>query len=184
MGPLNEFQRRWLDMVQQNIYLQQANAGGPDPEYFGYPLQIGSVSNRLTNGVTQQGVITIQADAWFLWETISSAVVLPTSTAPYGSRREFTDAGNILMQITLPGMGDDLYNIPPGVPGMPAALSTGSPVAAMAGVPYLFPTPVLLPPNTNINISATKLGDETDGNNPDPGGFFVMLHGARVMLWS
>lgn len=181
MGPLNEFERRFLDVTQQHLYLHQANAGGPAPEAFGYPLTLGSAAAPLTPGLNVQGVITIQADAWFLWDYISSGVILP-NTPPYGDPSQITDAGNILLQITLPGMGDDLYHIPSGLPGMPAALSTGTPIPAAAGIPYIFATPVLLPPNTNINVSVTHLG--TGATNPDPLGFYLMLNGARIQVWS
>ena len=181
MGPLNEFQRRFLEVVQQRLYLHQANAGGPDPESFGYPAILGNGS-QLTNGATVQSIITVQSDAWFLWEYISTGVVLP-ATGAFGDPSQVTGAGNVLLQITLPGMGDDLYHIPAGFSGVPAAITTGSSVSAAAGIPYIFPTPVLLPPNTNINISATQLGVAA-GSNPVPLAFYVMLHGARIQVWS
>lgn len=184
MGPLNEFEIRWLDVVQQNLYLQQANAGGPAPDGFSYPLTItGPNGGVLSSGVTAQGIITLQSDAWFLWEYLSAAVVIPT-TALFGGPEQFTDGGNLLLQITLPGMGDDLHAIPAGLPGVPATNWTGSPTPVSAGIPYMFPTPVLLPPNTNINVSVTKLGGITGGDNPDFLAAYIGISGARVQVWS
>lgn len=183
MGPLNEFQRRFLDVTQQNLYLLQANAGGPKPEYFGYTLQFGSAANVLANGVPFQSTIAIQADAWFLWEYLSVGVTIPT-TAGLGGPEQFTDGGNLLLQISIAGSGDDMYNIPPGFAGFPAALVSGSQIAAAAGIPYIFPTPVLLPPQSNINIVVQKYGTNATADNPDMTGAFVMLNGARIQVWS
>lgn len=182
MGPMNEFQRRVLDVMTQYKYLQEANAGGPAPEFFSYTLQLGSAADPLTPGVTKQGTKAIQADAWFLWIYVSSGVTIPT-TANFGGPEQITDGANILLDIVLPGMGDDLLNIPAGLAGMPAALFTGSPISAAAGIPFIFPTPVLLPPNTNVTVSATKMGTNAGGENPDPTGFYFNMGGARVQVW-
>lgn len=181
MGPLNEWQRRVLDVTRQHLFLQDANAGGLPPEYFGYPLIFGSAAAPLTQGVTLQGTIAIQADAWFLWEYLSVAVTIPT-TANLGGPEQFTDGGNLLLQIFNSGTGNDLYNIPPAVAGLPAALSAGSPIAGAAGIPYIFPTPILLPPNTNINIAVQKLG-AASADNPDMTGAVIGINGARVQVW-
>lgn len=183
MGPLNEWERRFLDVTQQNRWVMQANAGGPPPEYFGYPLTLGSAATPLTNGVTFQGVIAIQADAWFLWEYLTVGVTIP-ATANLGGPEQITDGGNLLLQITNTGTGDDMFNIPAGFAGLPAALSAGSPIAAAAGIPFIFPTPVLLPPNTNINIAVQKYGTNAGADNPDMTGAYVMLNGVRIQVWS
>jgi hypothetical protein len=183
MGPLNEYARRFLDVTQQHRALLQANAGGPPPEYFGYVAQLGSATNTLTNGVSFQTAISIQADAWFLWEYLSVGVTMP-ATPPFGGPEQFTEGGNLLLQITNTGTGDDLYSIPSGFAGMPATLSAGSPNAGGAGIPYIFPTPVLLPPNTNVNILVQKLGTNAGADNPDLTGAWVMLNGSRVQVWN
>jgi hypothetical protein len=181
MGPLNEFQRRFLDVTQHNLALLQANAGGSAPEYFGYVLTLGSAASPLLPGSTVQGSIAIQADAWFLWEYLSLGVTIP-ATANLGGPEQFTDPGNLLLQITNTGTGDDMYNIPAGFAGMPGTLSAGSPIAAAAGIPYIFPTPILLPPNTNINVTLQKNG-LVSADNPNPTGAYVMLNGARIQVW-
>jgi hypothetical protein len=184
MGPLNEFQRRWLDVAQENMYLRAANEGGPPAEHFGYPLTItGPAGGALTNGVAAQGIINIQADAWFLWMYLSMGVTT-TANYPYSGPDQITDGGNMLLQITNAGTGDDLYNLPAGLPGFPGIIGAGSPLAAAAGIPYMFPTPVLLPPNTNVSVVVTKLGTDAGGDNVDPLAAFIMLGGARVMVWS
>lgn len=181
MGPMNEFQRRVLDIVTQYKYLQEANAGGPPPEFFGYSMTLGSPADTLAPGTLKQGTLAIQADAWFLWIYVSTGVTIP-ATAGFGGPEQITDGGNILLDIVLPGLGDDLLNIPTSLAGMPAALLTGSPVATAAGIPYMFPTPVLLPPNTNVTVSATKMGTNVGGENPDPTGFFFNMGGARIQV--
>lgn len=181
MGPLNEFERRFLEVTQTHLYLHEANQGGQAPEYFGYPLVIGSATNPLTNGVTQQGIVAIQADAWFLWEYFQVGVIIP-ATATLGDLTQITDAANILIQITDTGAGEDLYNIPSGFSGAPAALQAGTPIAAAAGIPYVFPTPRLMPPNTNINVSVTKYGTNAGADNPDPVGVYIMINGARIRV--
>lgn len=183
MGPLNEWQRRMLDVTQQHRYLLQANAGGPPPEYFAYTTpQMGSAAAPLTNGVAVQSVIAIQADAWFLWEYLSIAVTIP-ATANLGGPEQFTDAANLLVQISFPGTADELFAIPGGFGGVPGALVAGSPIAAAAGIPIIFPTPILLPPKTNLNIVVQKYG-AVAADNPDMTGAWVMLNGSRVQVWN
>lgn len=181
--PVNEFERRFLEVTQNHLDLKEANAGNSlPPEYFGYSLQIGSAANPLVVNVGQQGIIPIQADAWFVIEYISVGVILPAGST-FGDLTQITDAGNIQLQITDTGAGQELYNLPSGFPGFPALLLAGSPIQAAAGIPYVFPTPRLVPPNTNIKVEATQLGF-TALTNPQPVGFYIMLNGARVPLGS
>ena len=180
---LNEWERRRLEVTQNDLDLRQLVrelGSGRPPEYFGYELQIGSAAAPLVAGVTQQGVINIQADAWFLAEYINTAVILPNGST-YGSLAQFTATGNILLQVTDTGAGQDLYQVPSGFSGSPAINLAGSNFGGMAGVPRVFPTPRLIPPNTNIKDEATQLG-LTALDNPQPVGFYIMLHGARVPL--
>jgi hypothetical protein len=178
MGPLNEFERRFLEMAQAHLNLHQANAGGPPPEYYGYPLQIGSATDTLDDGITHQGVIAIQSDAWFLLQYLSVGVILPTGSQ-FGDLTQMTDGGNLQIQITDTGAGEDLYNTGPGVIAPPAILVAGSPLASSAGIPYVFPTPRLIEPNTNILVNVTKLG-VSGTENPTILGVYVMLNGTRV----
>lgn len=181
MGPLNEYERRFLDLTQQDLWLEKAAGGGAKPEYFAYTRILGSVAAPLASAVVTQAIITLQADSWFLWQYLSCGVTIPT-TANLGGPEQITDGGNLQLQITLPGTSDDLLNVPSGMPGMPAALFTGSPIAAAAGIPYMFPIPVLLPPKTNVNISVAKLG-AVAADNPDLTGAYLTIHGARIQVW-
>jgi hypothetical protein len=183
MGPLNEFERRFLDVTQQRRWLMAANIGGPPPEFFGYPLTFGSAANPLTPGTLFQGTIALQADAWFLWQYLSIGVTLP-ATPNFGGPEQFSDPGNLLVEITNPGTGDELINLPAGFAGTPGSLISGVPLPTNAGIPYIFPTPVLLPPNTNINVSVSKLGINAGADNPDMTGAYVMMFGARIQVWS
>lgn len=180
---LSEFERRFLEVTQNHLDLMEAlRATGSNlpPEYFGYTAQIGSAASPLVAGVTQSAVITIQADAWFVLQYISAGVILPNGST-YGDQSQMNDAGNILLQVTDTGAGQDLFSQPQGLPGFPAAMVAGTPTRASAGIPYVFPTPRLIPPNTNIKIDCTQLGF-TALTNPQPLGAYVMLNGARVPL--
>lgn len=183
MGPLAEFERRFLDVTQQRRFLLLANAGGPPPEQFAYPLTFGSAAVPLTNGVTFQKTIAMQADAYFLWMYLSAACTIPL-TAGFGGPDQFTDASNLLLQIGMPGMGDELFNLPAGFAGAPAANCAGTPTDNSTGIPLLFPTPVLLPPNTNVNVSVQKYGTNAGADNPDMTGAYVLLAGFRIPVWS
>lgn len=180
---MNEFERRVLEVVQNDLDLRQLvreSGSGRPPEYFGYPLQIGSAASPLVAGVAQQGLINIQADAYFLAEYINTAVILPAGST-YGDISQFTTTGNILLQITDTGAGEDLYQVPSGLAGSPGINLAGSTFGGMAGVPYVFPQPRLIAPNTNIKVEVTQLGF-TALTNPQPLGFYLMLHGARLPL--
>lgn len=180
---LNEWERRFLEVTQNHLDLQEviAQTGtGLPPEYFGYSLIVGSAANPLVAGVTQQGIIHIQADAWFVIQYLSVGVILPAGST-FGDLTQITDGGNMQLQITDTGAGEELYNLPAGFPGFPAILLAGSPIAAAAGIPYVFPTPRLVPPNTNIKVEMTQLGF-TALTNPQPVGAYLMLNGARVAI--
>jgi hypothetical protein len=180
---INEFERRFLEQVQNHLDLMEAarRAGAIlPPEYFGYSLTIGSAANPLVAGIPQQGIINIQADAWFVVNQLSVAVVVADGST-FGDAGQMIDAGNLLIQITDTGAGQELLGIPSGFAGFPAAMVAGTPLAAAAGIPYVFPIPRLVPPNTNLNIVVTQLGF-TALTNPQPIGAYVMLNGARVAL--
>lgn len=183
---MNEFERRFIEIAENHLLIKQAVAGAGSNviiEYYGYPLQIGSAANPLVNGVTQEGFIAIQADAWFVLEYFSLAVCLPNGST-FGDHSQLTQGGNINLQITDTGAGEDLYNGPgPAalVAGSPAGSSSGTGTGGPGGIPFVFPTPRLIPPNTNIKIDVTQLG-LTALTNPQPDGVFIMLNGARVAL--
>lgn len=169
---MNEYERRSIEVVQNHMQLsaaaKQMNTAAI-VEYFGYSLQIGAVGNPLLNGVTQQGIIAIQADAHFVLEYVSSCVVVPLNP-------EYVfNPANILLQITDTGAGEVLYS-----EAVSASLATsGTTANGFNGIPFLLPVPRVIPPNTNIKIEATQFGVHA-GDNPEPLAFFVSLLGARV----
>lgn len=177
---LSEQERRFLQLVQDNVDLDRLI--GPDVllQPYTYPLLIGQGSdnftpNPLVNGVTQSGIITIQADAFFMLKYIETCVVLPTGSTDGGTMFA-SPANNVSLQITDTGAGHDLFN-----QATPAGLVTGTPWRGCAGVPYMFSHPRLIPPNTNIKVEATQLG-LTALTNPQPLQFWIMLAGVKVFL--
>lgn len=180
---LSEFERRFLEVTDNFLDLREAiRATGSNipPEYFAYSIQLGSATNVLTNGVTQSGVITIQSDAWFVIQYIMCGVILPNGST-YGDLGQVRDPGNILLQITDTGAGQELFSQPAGLAGFPAGITTGAALRVNSGVPYVFPTPRLVPPNTNIKVDMTQLGF-TVLTNPLPVGGYLTLNGARIPL--
>jgi hypothetical protein len=174
---MNEWERRVLEITKNHMDLRgvvAAMGSSAVVESFGYVAQIGSVANPLVNGVPQQAIIPTRADSWFVIEYISAAVILPGAST-FGDLTQFTDAGNISLQITDTGAAhQELYNL-----AGPAGILTGTPNGGTAGVPLLLPTPRPVPPNTNIKIEATQMG-VLAGENPQPVAFFLMLNGTRV----
>ncbi len=180
---LNEWERRYLEVTQNHLDLMRAVeeiGSGLPPEYFGYAATIGSATNPLMEGVTQSTSIAIQADAWFVIQYLTVGVVLPNGSTT-GDLSQITDGANLLLQLTDAGAGQELYSQPRGLAGFPAVLVAGSPIAAAAGIPYVFPTPRLVPPNTNIKVDVTQFGF-TAVSNPRPVGAYIVLNGARVPL--
>lgn len=183
---MNEFERRFIELASNHVLLKEtlADIGNQNVvvEYFGYSIQIGSPANPLVNGVTQEGFIAIQSDAWFMLQYFSLGVILPNGST-YGDHTQIIQGGNINLQLTDTGAGEDLYNAP-----TPASLVSGSPtssgtasIGTPGGNPFVFPTPRLIPPNTNIKIDVTQLG-LTALTNPQPDAVVVMLNGARLAL--
>lgn len=169
---MNEFERRRLEIAQNHLDLiQVAHSFSSDPiiEHFGYTIQIGTPTNPLVDGVTQQGVIQIQSDAYFVLQYISSSVIKP-DVPMY-----MQDSGNVDLQITDTGSGHVLYNQPSR-----GAVLAGTASRALTGWPLLVPIPRVLLPNTNVKIEATQRGvNGTD--NQGAIAFFVSLVGSRVL---
>lgn len=180
---LTEWERRFLEVTQNHLDLMEAIravGSGLPAEYFAYTAVLGSAASPLVAGVTQSTSIAIQADAWFVIQYLTVGVVLPNGSTN-GNLSQVSDGGNILLQLTDTGAGQELYSQPRGLAGFPAILVAGSPNAAAAGIPYVFPTPRLVPPNTNIQVQMTQFGF-TAVTNPQPVGGYIVLNGARVPL--
>lgn len=168
---MNEYERRRLELAQNHEDLRGLIASMKRTaviEHFGYTASLGSVAAPLVNAVPQSVNIPLQADAYFLLQYISTAVIRP-NTPWY-----FTDSGSISLQITDTGAGEVLFNTP-----SLAGILAGTPTRPQTGIPLLLPIPRLIRPNTTIKIDATQLGvNVTD--NQQPVGFFISLLGSRI----
>ncbi len=175
---MNEYERRALELAINHVALKrivESMGSAAVVEHFGYVLEIGSIAAPLVAGVQRQGVITLRADAWFVLTYISGAVILPNGST-WGNLSTFTDPGNVKLQITDTGAGQELFST-----SAPAGIITGTPNPGIAGVPLTLPTPRAIPPNTNIKVEVTQIGN-TALENPAPVGFFLVLNGARVAM--
>lgn len=168
---MNELERRTLEVAQNHQDLKRLVASLKRTaviEHFGYTATLGSVAAPLVNAVPQSVNLPLQADAYFLLQYVSTAVIKPNT--PWYC----TDAGNILLQITDTGSGEVLFNTP-----SLAGILTGTTVRPQTGVPLLLPIPRLIKPNTTVKIDVTQLGvNVTD--NQQPVGFFISLLGSRI----
>lgn len=171
---MNELERRLLEITQNHIDFVQAlqEAGGGNlVEYKGYSASFGA----FTSGTPQNVIIPIEADAHFVLQYISVSVILPAGST-YGGITQATSAGNVLLLLTDTGKGEVIYNQP-----VPAALAAGTPRAGSAGIPFLFPVPRVILPNTNIKVELQNLG-LTALTNPLPQAAYITLNGARVQV--
>lgn len=180
---LNELERRILEKTEGYLMLMEAvrqTGSNMPPEYFGYNCFVRNAGAGIPVGVTRSATITIQADAWFVAQEVSCGVILPNGSTT-GDLSQYTDGGNVLLQISPTGAGDPLFSQPAGFAGFPAINVSGSPLAAAAGIPYVFPAPILFPPFTNVRVDFTPYGF-TAVTNPLPIRIDCMLNGARVPL--
>lgn len=171
---MNEFERRTIEVAQNHRDIREmAAAMGPNylVEYFGYSARIGSTANPLVATFPQQVVKSIQSDAYFVLQYISTCVLPQLAANPLTSL--VLNSGNILLQITDTGAGEILYS-----QASPAGILAGTTDPGVSGIPILLPIPRVIPPNTNIKIEVTKVG--TSAANPNLSGAFVSLMGARI----
>jgi hypothetical protein len=170
----NEYERRWIEVIKNHMDLVsalRASSAAANVEYFGYNVRIGTEAAPLLNGVTQEAVIAIQADADFVLSYISTGVLLPSVVGNLFAN--LTSSANVRFQITDTGAGETLFSQP-----IPAFLASGTALTGASGIPLILPIPRIIPANTNVKIEATQLGN--GANNPEPVGFFVSLIGARA----
>lgn len=168
---MNEFERRQLEIAQNHVDLKDVVAAMKRTaviEHFGYTAALGSIAAPLVAGVPQSVNIPLQADAYFVLQYVSTAVIKPNT--PFWC----TDAGNILLQITDTGSGEVLFNTP-----SLGGILTGTTTRPQTGIPLLLPIPRVIKPNTTVKIDVTQLGvNVTD--NQQPVGFFLSLLGSRI----
>ena len=168
---MNEYERRVLELAQNHQDFRDMLARLKKTavvEHYGYTATLGSVAAPLVNATPQSVNIPLQADAYFLLQYISTAVIKP-DTPWYCS-----DSGNILLQITDTGSGEVLYNS-----ANLAGILTGTPSRPQTGIPMLLPIPRLIRPNTTIKADVTQFGVNIT-NNQQPVGFFLSLLGSRI----
>lgn len=176
---LNEAERRILNIVQNDLdlYAVVGSLGKQAlVEYYGYVLPLATSASPLVAGVTQTGLLPIQADAFFVLQYLSLGVVLPAGST-FGGAQVVTPASDVLVQITDTGSGHELFN-----QAIPGALIAGSPGLGGGGIPLVYSIPRVIPPNTNIKIEATQIGT-TALTNPQPARFWAMLNGAKVSFF-
>lgn len=157
---MNEFERRYLDIVQNASYLQAAVRQGQkviNVEYFNYNTRIGTVANPIAAGGQAQGTVQIQSDSDFVLTYISADVTDAAGTTIV------TNPG-LLMQITDTGSGKTFFSEPTLI-----TLVTGR-----LGIPFQLPSPRIIPPNTNIQFTLQNLAAVAYS------GAFISLLGARI----
>lgn len=164
---MNEFERRALQVAQNHMDLASVvNAlGGATVEHFSYTLEFSDFANGSLQSApfVYSQSIAMQADAWFVCHYISGCVILDAT--PWYC----TDDGDIQIQITDVGRGHVLYSLPSSAGVLASTVSR-----PQTGIPLLLPTPLLLPPNTNVKVDISlQTATLTDA-------FFVTFAGSRI----
>jgi len=163
---MNEYERRVLDLAQNNMNLREAAAAEGRLsliEYFGYSTQIGSRTAPVLSGEDRQAVIPIQADSYFVLSYIIASEV-------YTGAPEFVEKpADFTLQITDTGAGKTLYSSP-----TVAELLVGGANAYIQGIPLLLAVPRVIRPNTNVKIDINNFGPNSLA------GIFISLFGAKV----
>lgn len=157
---MNDFERRFLDILQTSSYVAQVARQGQrivNIDYFAYNLRIGTVASTIANGANGQGAVQIQADSDFVLTFMSGDVLNAAGSTVLASP-------NVLVQVTDTGSGKTFYN-EPTLFGL---------VTGRSGFPYLLPTPRLINPNTNLKV------DVTNNTGAATAGIFVSFQGARI----
>jgi hypothetical protein len=161
---MNDFERRYLDILQRTDYISSVARPGKqivNIDYFAYTLRIGTDAVPIANNTTAQGTIEMQSDSDFVLSYISggcqSAVNGPMQTNL-----------SVLLQMQDTGSGKTYFNTPTLMPL----------VCGAGGFPFLLPAPRVLNPNTNLLISASNI------TGANVFGVYIVLHGARIFYAS
>lgn len=165
---MNEFERRMIEVASRQQDLNNVLAAmGQNVlrESFGYTYTT-PISPLVVNS-TQTGVVQMMSDSWFVLHAISSCVVVQ------GTYQWFTDSGSIEIEVTDSGSGYELYSNPSSAGVLTATVNRPS-----TGIPFLFPVPHLIPPNSNIKIDVTQFADT--GSIYEA--VYVFFTGTRVAL--
>jgi hypothetical protein len=163
---MNEYERRMLDLAQNQMNLREAIASEGRLsliEYFGYSTTIGSPTDQIAVGDTRQAIIPIQSDSYFILYYISAS-----QQEAGAADVEFADSFSL--QITDTGAGKTIYSAP-----STADLLVGSANADALGIPFLLTVPRIIRPNTNIKIDVNNYGVILDR-------IFLSFVGAKVYV--
>jgi hypothetical protein len=157
---MNDFQRRYLDILQSTDYISSVARPGRkivNIDYFAYNNRIGTDTVPIANGAIGQGQIDFQADSDFVLTYMSAAVQNAA-----GGALIFNP--NCTVQLTDQGSGKTFFNTPTLM-----ALAFGG-----GGFPFLLPSPRVMNPNTSMLIQVLN---STGGNLF---GIYTVFHGARI----
>ena len=161
---MNEFQRRALDILNQTDYISSVAKPGRtivNIDYFAYTLRLGTDAVPVPLLTPTQGLMEMQSDSDFVATFVSGGQQL-TAGAPLSFN------GPVLLQFVDTGSGKSWFNTPTLMPL----------VCGAGGFPFLLPSPRVLNPNTNLEITASIIGPDTMV------GIYVVLHGSRIFYAS
>lgn len=151
---MNVFETRALELAQQSNFLASVAREGQKIvkiDNFAYNGTIGSAASTIAaGGATAQTIINFQADSDFVIQYVSADALATTQ---------------ILLQVTDTGSGRTFYNQP----------TLFSLVAGSSGFPYLLPTPKVVAPSTNLQVSVTNIDAAVACT-----GFFISFGGGRI----
>lgn len=156
---MNDFQRRFLDLLQTSSYVATAARQGQkivNIDFFSYNKRLGTAAATIANGAAAQDFIQIQADSDFVLTQISGDVVNAGGNTVANP--------NVTLQLTDTGSGKTFYS-EPTLFGL---------VTGRSGFPYLMPAPRVINPNTNVKI------DVVNNTGGALNGVFLALQGARI----
>lgn len=157
---MNDFQRRFLDILQTSQYIASVARKGQTIvaiDYFGYNVQITNAGAAIATGATVSAFIQIQADSDFVASYVAGNVLNAAGTA-------ITANPVCTIQMTDTGSGKTFFSNPTLF-----GMVTGS-----GGFPFLLSAPRVLAPNTNVKI------DFTNNTGANVASAYVALLGARI----
>ncbi len=157
---MNDFERRFLDILQTSQYIAGvARQGGKIVaiDYFAYNTKIDSNGSAIPDDATVSGFLQVQADSDFVMSYIAADAIDAAGTA-------VLDDPVITAQITDTGSGKTFFS-------NPTLLSL---VTGKGGFPFLLPAPRVVNPNTNIKV------DITNRTGANVTAVYISFIGARI----
>jgi hypothetical protein len=150
---MNVFETRALEVAQQSNFLASVARQGQKIikiDNFAYNTTIGSAASTIAAGAGGQAIINFQADSDFVIQYVSADALGTTQ---------------LLLQVTDTGSGRTFFNQP----------TLFSLVAGSNGFPYLLPTPKVVAPSTNLQVSISNIDAAVACT-----GFFISFGGGRI----